>query len=600
MEIHFTMATTVTATATATTAAISKSDIKMSKSEKEKQTIPPSECMVCAQPYTKYRQHVFCPNPECNYECCSQCIQNYIITKVGDPGCMNCGIAWNRDFLYTNLTKSFMNVTLKTHRRDALFELEKTRFPESMNDIANYNTIKKEIDEYSTTGEKKMKAEQLRVKENIQTIIKPYNNKIKALEEEIYKLQNEKKESKKPLILELRKIEKDSRELHDKYWRQKRLINNYEWGNFSEGPSKFEKRAFVHPCSVEGCRGFLSTSWKCGVCDHYSCKDCFETIGKNKHVPHTCKKENVESANLIKKETKPCPKCGCRIYKISGCDQMWCTSCHVTFSWKTGALIKGIVHNPHFYEFQRAGGNAAPRNPGDQVCGGLPNYNILEDVFTRIKKCIKFSNIFNKWYTASEDIVRKIDFSEKPKNLDKMINLCRRLHESTAHNIDNIVDPLRRKIQNETDNRDLRFNYLLNKIDEKNFKRQLSMRDTKRYKNQTLLDVVELYNTVCIELLQNVSSININKLEATQNIYKNDFTGMVKNHNIDAIDLLYELVDESEKIINNYIYKIYKVYETMPNLIKYVNEEFKKHSKQLNVTTYRVDAEYQVIRHKWE
>ena len=40
------------------------------------------------------------------------------------------------------------------------------------------------------------------------------------------------------------------------------------------------------------------------------------------------------------------------ISKIDGCNQMWCTQCHVAFDWKTGA-IQNSVHNPHYFEWLR-------------------------------------------------------------------------------------------------------------------------------------------------------------------------------------------------------------------------------------------------------
>ena len=61
---------------------------------------------------------------------------------------------------------------------------------------------------------------------------------------------------------------------------------------------------------------------------------------------------------------------------------MWCTQCHIPFSWKSGLRVNGVVHNPHFYQWQRDGVGAAPiQTPGAQTCGGLPtnkfsSYNI--------------------------------------------------------------------------------------------------------------------------------------------------------------------------------------------------------------------------------
>jgi hypothetical protein len=87
--------------------------------------------------------------------------------------------------------------------------------------------------------------------------------------------------------------------------------------------------------------------------------------------------------------------CGERIYKVSGCDQMYCTSttggaaagavCGTAFSWKTGAIEKGVIHNPHFYELQRTMGAAAPRNVGDVQCGGIPEVRDLLRALDRLR-----------------------------------------------------------------------------------------------------------------------------------------------------------------------------------------------------------------------
>ena len=134
-----------------------------------------------------------------------------------------------------------------------------------------------------------------------------------------------------------------------------------------------KKREFKRKCGVEGCRGFLSSQWKCGLCATFTCPHCFDVLGKEKNCGHVCDPNNVESANMIKKETKNCPSCATPIFKIQGCDQMWCTQCHIAFSWRTGMRVNGVIHNPHFYQWQREGGGNAPvQTPGAQVCGGLP------------------------------------------------------------------------------------------------------------------------------------------------------------------------------------------------------------------------------------
>lgn len=53
-------------------------------------------------------------------------------------------------------------------------------------------------------------------------------------------------------------------------------------------------------------------------------------------VNHVCKKEDIETAKLLKENTKPCPSCNMGVYKIEGCSQMFCTSCKTAFGWTTG------------------------------------------------------------------------------------------------------------------------------------------------------------------------------------------------------------------------------------------------------------------------
>jgi hypothetical protein len=132
------------------------------------------------------------------------------------------------------------------------------------------------------------------------------------------------------------------------------------------------KKKFVRKCPLENCKGFVSSKWKCGMCKNTVCKDCNE-VGE-----HTCDPGAIETMKLLKNDTTPCPTCGEMIFKASGCSQMWCTACHAVFDWNTMQLETGIIHNPHYYEFQRRNGTLQ-RNPGDVPCGGdeLPRYGDL-------------------------------------------------------------------------------------------------------------------------------------------------------------------------------------------------------------------------------
>ena len=118
--------------------------------------------------------------------------------------------------------------------------------------------------------------------------------------------------------------------MNDEYLKMKKLLNEMSQGvnqkrilihriKNGEDTEKEERNKFIMPCSAENCKGYLSCQYKCGVCKLFTCPDCFEIIGYSKDEPHECKEENVKSAEMIKKETKGCPKCGVRIFKIAGC-----------------------------------------------------------------------------------------------------------------------------------------------------------------------------------------------------------------------------------------------------------------------------------------
>jgi hypothetical protein len=173
-----------------------------------------------------------------------------------------------------------------------------------------------------------------------------------------------------------------------------------------------ERAHFVRKCPMEDCRGFLSSAWKCGLCQTHVCSKCHEpklegegtvedvqedtkevTEGiKQENTEdtkqeeeetagirprgHVCDPNNVETANLLKKDSKPCPKCACIIFKISGCDQMFCTQCHTAFSWKTGAIETKVIHNPHYYQYLRdqSANGEIPRNPLDNPCADITRW----------------------------------------------------------------------------------------------------------------------------------------------------------------------------------------------------------------------------------
>jgi len=260
----------------------------------------------------------------------------------------------------------------------------------------------------------------------------------------------------------------------------KRNIKRYERG---ETGGEEKKREFKRKCGVEGCRGFLSSQWKCGLCATFTCPHCFEVLGKEKNCGHVCDPNNVESANMIKKETKPCPSCATPIFKIQGCDQMWCTQCHIAFSWKSGLRVNGVIHNPHFYQWQREGGGTARiQTPGAQVCGGLPG-------------AWQFRRQLNRIITGD------------PYKSNAVTQAIMGLHNGCAHFQHWELDRLRRDCQNAANNKNLRIKYLCKEISEAVLMTKLQQQDKKREKKMAQLQIYELLNTVFLENLNDIQQL---------------------------------------------------------------------------------------------
>jgi hypothetical protein len=115
-------------------------------------------------------------------------------------------------------------------------------------------------------------------------------------------------------------------------------------------------------CPGPECRGFIIGQSSCALCSMRVCKDCNAALATPEDVSeHICSADDIATWTAIKATTKPCPTCGTGIEKISGCNQMWCTmpECLTAFDWASGQKINGPIHNPHYHDWLRVGGQAA-------------------------------------------------------------------------------------------------------------------------------------------------------------------------------------------------------------------------------------------------
>ena len=355
-----------------------------------------------------------------------------------DAHCMNCKRAWNREFIDSYLSMSFRKNALKTHREAILLDREKARLPLLQPRISA-----------------KVRAEEMNkeILESMKTI-QDMEKTIAAARTEVYRFQNRQHR--------LREIAAG------------RIPPEAE----NQDADKKEVRQFTQKCPVDDCRGFLSSQWKCGTCQTYICNECLVPKGKERDAAHTCNEDTKATAALIRKETKPCPKCGMGICKVDGCDQMWCVSCQTPFSWTTGRLVFGVVHNPHYYQWLREqNGGEAPRVAGDVPCGGLVNFYTIERGFT------------NKIYASA-----------RKKEVEA-------IHRLTAELLDQHLRQFAR-FDEVPDNGDLGIDYTLKLINEEEWKKKLWQRETKREKSLELRGPLDLLANVCSEVLRRMAEIH--------------------------------------------------------------------------------------------
>lgn len=228
------------------------------KKKRSKKVVP--VCQICDEPLNKStRLLVECPY--CKFECCRTCCETYTLNE-STIKCMNteCAKEWSRKHIREIFTLVFINGPLREHREKLLFDKERALLPATQ-PIIEGKLIAKKIDKE----------------------IEKFYSEVSALHKKIAELTREKHQA----------------------------LNRKSGGT--------ERAAFVRACPDEDCRGFLSTQWKCGICEKWTCPDCHIIKGYTRDADHTCNPDDVATAQLLAADTKPCPQCGTGIFKIDGC-----------------------------------------------------------------------------------------------------------------------------------------------------------------------------------------------------------------------------------------------------------------------------------------
>ena len=348
------------------------------------------------------------------------------LVTVDDPECMACKLPWTHDFVDIALTKTFVYGPLKKHRENVLFNRERSLLP----------------------------ATQLTVQRMMR--YKDACAYIKVLEREL--------------------------------WNAKRRLRRPYTDDGEEVAT--ERRQFVKPCPAEGCRGFLSTQYKCGMCSVNVCPSCHEI--KSSGGEHACNPDIVANVLAIQTDSKPCPKCGCMIFRIYGCNQMYCTApgCKTVFCWKTLRILDTErIHNPHYYEYMQRHRGIVARELDDIPCGGMPTARALTGA-------ILFPH---KLSATSEGMVHREVVLRSNSELFAM-------HIFAVHvqMVEMQRYPAAPDVVNITSNEDIRIRFLKGVVSETRFKEILQQREKQRMKKNAINQILATVAHVSSDLFRKI------------------------------------------------------------------------------------------------
>jgi hypothetical protein len=274
------------------------------------------------------------------------------------------------------------------------------------------------------------------------------------------------------------------------------------------------KISYITKCPIESCKGFINNKYICEICDISLCKACLMI----RDTDHTCVRENIESAEMIMKDSKPCPNCFIPIFKLSGCNQMFCTNCHVVFDWISLKIDKGPVHNQHFFDYL-----AKMNNIGDQARLENNACGHIRELYPRIYFYTRLSWIHHL-FLLNQEI--EADLINEYKGLFK----------------DNFED--------------YRIKYLCDEINEKSWKTRI-MNDTIHNESiRSYIEILEMFVTVSSDIIRRIcyeyDELLTEKRRTNKQIIKEFF------ENLDNELNMQEILDKLVISFNNYIYQLTK------------------------------------------
>jgi hypothetical protein len=395
-----------------------------------------SDCDICCEKYNKSsRKPITCIH--CQFTSCTSCNQTYLLESVHEPHCTNCRKTWTLEFMNENFTQTFLTKEYRTKREMVYFKEEESQFPMLL-PLAEQRKQINMIDE-----------------------------KVNTLDIMIH--QNDRKEDQ---------LVRDQREIDRTLKKEKYELGKERYIILSKDVSR-EKREVIMKCPMSECKGFLNSKFYCGICSSHICKECHHK--KEEEKEHACNPDDVATITELNKSTKPCPNCHTRIFKTDGCDQMFCIQCHTPFSWRTGKIENGVIHNPHYFEALRAGNINHQRHQAHQGgCGPM-----------RDARTIRL-------------LIREFCKAEKIPELEISDELFYFYQQMVHHRA--VTLPMFTRVD---DREDERIKFMIGKIEEKKFKQRLYVYRKTSLRKIEEQQIMNTYVNTGEELFRSITVANI-------------------------------------------------------------------------------------------
>lgn len=341
------------------------------------------ECVVCCQPTVdpelrSRRSRRTCPYSDCNFQCCVECLQRYILSVNDDARCMQCHKPFSAEVMQLAFGSSFLEGAYREHREQILLAREQALMPTTMA-LAAYvraasvhkacmlelRHVHAQSAELQLAPKRDQMAAFAQTMEAVRVCYERCADAASALQSAQTQAFGEGADSNVQAtmgscvvqLLVACNVQVGARAVCSLVPEGATVVSvrgvDVELSLPATGSGRAQlklvpvRRAYLRPCPASACNGFLSSAWRCPLCDTHVCHQCHAVRREN----HVCSADDLATADALRLDTKPCPKCAAPVYKSGGCDQMFCTACNTSFSWRTLAIVTRNFHNPHYFEW---------------------------------------------------------------------------------------------------------------------------------------------------------------------------------------------------------------------------------------------------------